>query len=109
MDITVTNQVNKGGAVSRSALYSMAQKHAPRAIEVLQELMNSKYQPSVRMGAAKTLLGKAIPDLKAMEITGEGINPVKVLVLSPELVEKYYPQGLKLDGVSSNTEDNSKG
>lgn len=75
--------------VSRQGLYAMASKHAARAIEVLRELMESDENGSVRMGAAKVLLAKALPDLKAMEISGKDGEPLKVLFVPAEVMAKY--------------------
>ena len=64
-------QANKGGVVSRSALYLKAANHADNAIAVLVELMNNKdVQASVRVSAAGKILDKVLPDLKASELTG---------------------------------------
>jgi len=86
---------------SRQGLYAMAAKYAPRAIEVLQELMEHGDNSSVRMGAAKVLLAKSIPDLKAMEMTGKDGLPMKVIVIPPELISKYE--------IPQNTGDSSEG
>lgn len=97
----MSDEVKTGGVMSREKLYAKCAQYAPKAIEVLQELMGEKYQPSVRMGAAKVLLAKAIPDLKAMEITGQDGQPFKVIVVPPELISKYE--------IPSNTGDSSEG
>ncbi len=70
------------GNPSRKILYATAAKYAPEAIEVLLELMRSGDNDSVKLGAAKTILSKSIPDLHAQEITGEGGGPVKVQVVT---------------------------
>lgn len=61
---------------TRQGLYAAAAVHAFEAIKVLSELMNSADNDSVRVGAAKTLLAKAIPDLKALEISGDDVRPL---------------------------------
>lgn len=67
---TTTDKVHKGGAVSRQSLYTVAQKYTKEAIETLYELMKDRRNPAVRMGAAKVLLSKVLPDMKAVEVSG---------------------------------------
>lgn len=59
------------GGMSKAALYNSAKYHAPRAIEVLAEAMERGESYAVKVGAAKVLLAKCIPDLKATELTGK--------------------------------------
>ena len=67
----ITHQSKTGGLVpNRQALYSSAAVHAKEAIRVLADLMNDRRNPAVRMGAAKVLLSKVLPDMKAVEVSG---------------------------------------
>lgn len=70
MSESTTDQVHKGGAISRQSLYTVAQKYTREAIETLAELMRDRRNPAVRMGAAKVLLSKVLPDMKAVEVSG---------------------------------------
>lgn len=56
----------KGGVPNKQRLQSLVQAAAPEAIQKLISLMNCG-QPAVEQGAAKTILNKAIPDMKAVE------------------------------------------
>lgn len=94
----------RGGVMSRDKLYAVAAQYAPRAIEVLQELMDEQYQPSVRVSAAKTLLAKALPDIKAMEISGKDGEPLKVLFVPAEVMAKYQIENKK-DALSASAID----
>jgi len=76
----------KTGVKTRKILYAEAAKYAPRAIEVLVHLMESAKQESVRIAAAKTLLAKALPDIKMLEISGDVERPLGVVIL-PKLNE----------------------
>lgn len=78
----------KGGNPKRKMLYAEAAKHAPRAIEVLVDLMNNGDNDNVRMGAAKVILQKSIPDLKAIEVSGDEGRPLGVIILPKENVSK---------------------
>ena len=81
----------KGGYKDRQIYYRTISQHIPEAIATLIELMKPKYQPSVRMGAAKVILAKTLPDLQAMQISG-GEGMVKMIVIPPDLMEKYKIQ-----------------
>ena len=72
-ETTITQQKQGGnpGPQPREMLYTEAAKHAPRAIEILVELMESGDNDNVRVAAAKCILAKAIPDLKALEVSGK--------------------------------------
>lgn len=80
MDEKDNNQAKKGGNPSRDILYAEAAKHAPRAIAVLVEIMEKGDNDNARMAAAKAILNKAIPDLKAMELSGKDGEQLSVLV-----------------------------
>ena len=79
---------NKPGAgrVSRNALYMMASKHAMEAIQVLIKEMTEGDSSSNRIGAAKAILNKCLPDLKAIEYKDEEGNTVPFTVVVKGLV-----------------------
>lgn len=69
---------------SRKKLMEIARPHAEEALKVTVDLMYNAPNDSVRLGAAKTILNKVIPDLKAVEVSGEdGQNLEVVLVYKP--------------------------
>lgn len=59
---------------SRQGLYALAAKHSKEAIETLLDLMRNAKMENTRLGAANALLNKALPDIKAMELTGNEGN-----------------------------------
>ena len=69
--------------LSKKALQEMARPYAGRAMQITAELMESADNDSVRLGAAKTILNKTIPDLKAMEVTGKGGERFAFLIEVP--------------------------
>ncbi len=73
-----SNEPKKGGTPTRAILYSEAAAHTPRAIEVIVELMENGDNDNVKLGAAKTILSKSIPDLRATEITGKEGQPFAI-------------------------------
>ena len=74
-----SSKAKKRGSPSREILYSEAAKHAPKAIKVLADLLDHGNE-NVRVSAAKAILAKAIPDLKAMELSGKDLNPTIIKV-----------------------------
>ena len=58
------------GRLSKKKMYEMTASKAARAIQRLEELMNSTNE-NAALGAAKTILAKCLPDLKAEEFSGE--------------------------------------
>ena len=73
---------NRGGKTqSRQGLYALASTYSRAAITTLADLMQNAKQESVRMGAAKALLDKALPDLKTTEFTGEGGQDIVIRII----------------------------
>ena len=70
-----------GGVVSRQTLYQVASKYSKEAIETLYDLMLHGSQEGVRLGAARALLDKALPDVKSVEITGEDHGPLLIKII----------------------------
>lgn len=58
----------KRGVTPRSAIYAKISKKRDLVLETFFELLESKNE-SVRLGAAKTLLNKLVPDLKTVGIS----------------------------------------
>ena len=69
-----------GKQLSNNAIRERLRKHAPDAVDTLVKALNSR-SPNASMGAAKTILSKFVPDLKATDITsgGEKISPISLL------------------------------
>jgi hypothetical protein len=84
---TPTLRVKPGaGRVSRNALYMKASSYAIEAIEVLVDTMRNGDNSSAKTGAAKTILNKCLPDLKAIEYKDEEGNTVPFTVVVKGLV-----------------------
>ncbi len=73
MDKTVNGEA-RGGVISRSQLYSVASAHSREAIDTLVDLMRTCRVPSIKLGAAKALLDKCLPDLRAEELSASNHN-----------------------------------
>lgn len=79
----------KGPIVRRSVLYAKTAKHAYKAINVLVSLLDSQNE-AIKLGAAKTLLAKTLPDLKAEEITGKYGSPIAVRIIGDYLSQPGF-------------------
>lgn len=73
-----------GGArfPTRDNLYSRIAKHVPEAIEKAVQLLQSNNE-AIRLGAIKFLVDKALPDLKAVEVTGDN-GPIQIRIVKDE-------------------------
>lgn len=71
---------------NRQGLYAKTAKHAVLAIETIIDLLNSKNE-NIRLGAARTLLDKCLPDVKASEILLENTRPLQIIIT----YEKDFP------------------
>src|SRR4026208_978535 len=59
---------------------ALCEKFTPGAIATLAEIMgDKKAQPSARVSAAMAILKKTLPDLSAVEHTGDTIQPFAVI------------------------------
>lgn len=86
-----SREAKKGGSPARDVLYSEAAKYAPRAIAVLVDIMEHGDNDNARMGAAKAILSKAIPDLKSIEADIRGNEPL-VIKIVPDISGDYISQ-----------------
>lgn len=69
------------GVPKRANLYARVSKYAPKAIKRLAELLDSKNE-SVALGAAKVILEKVLPDLKAVEaVDKENQEPLQIIIV----------------------------
>ena len=79
-----SNEVKqRGSKYNRQGLYAKLEPHVPRAVEALVELLESR-NDAIRLGAIKTILDKCIPDVKAMEITGEDKGPIVIKIIAED-------------------------
>lgn len=91
---------SKGGLPSRKDLYKKCAMKAYLAIDVLvEEMVEPSKMSGARVAAAKAVLAKVLPDLKAQEIDF-GDKGVRVIMIPSDVNEKY--------DTSSNTKANSQ-
>ena len=76
----INGEAEHKGIIARSALYACISKYSKQAINVLVELLNSRNQ-YIRLGAAKAILDKTIPDIRPIEIKQELDKPVLIQII----------------------------
>ena len=73
---------------NRQGLYAKVARFAILAIDSLVDLMKNSRNENIRLGAAKTILDKCLPDIKAAEFTFEkSVEPVTYVIT----YEKNFP------------------
>lgn len=88
----------RGKLPSRSDLYLMVAQSAKPCIKYLVDVVNNE-QPAnaVRMGAARILLNKVLPDLKVTEHQGDAEKLQMGVVILPTLKDEPKVDTSKLD------------
>lgn len=76
--LATNGEAKKRGVTPRSAIYAKISKKRELVLETFFELLESKNE-SVKLGAAKVLLNKLIPDLKATELKSQDNLVVKIV------------------------------
>lgn len=72
----------KGGPqISRADAFKKASTHFREAFEVIVKVMRESTNPSDKLGAAKIIINKVLPDLKASEITGAEGGPLQFIAI----------------------------
>lgn len=72
-------QSKRTGVLSRNEMYGRIAARSEEIIDTLFAALKDRNM-AVRLGAAKTLINKIIPDLKAMEISGDKDAPLKIVL-----------------------------
>ena len=84
----MSSELKKGKTPSKTGLYSATAAHALESIKVLAYEMKHGDNSNARIGAAKTILSKCIPDLRSVEAKLEGEVVVGLVLKVPEKNEK---------------------
>lgn len=88
MEQTTTNDIKGDGGkiISQQALYSKIACKSEKILQTLFGLLDSRNE-AIKLGAAKILANKIIPDRKAVEVGGEGGGPIIVHVINDYISE----------------------
>ena len=80
---TTTSEATSGGSKQqpRAQLYQKFEPLANQAIEVIKKCMESRNE-NIAMGAAKIVLERTVPAIKAIELTGNNGDPIKFNIIS---------------------------
>lgn len=77
-----TNEAKTPGPINRQGLYAYVSQYTKEAIDVLVEIMRTTRNESLKLGAAKAIIDKNLPDVKAVEITGQDGGPIRVQLIN---------------------------
>ncbi len=78
---TTTQQAKSGGVPNQAALYSKVAAKENDILGALFEMLASRNE-NIRLGAAKALINKILPDLKSTELTGANGEPIKFNIIA---------------------------
>lgn len=76
--------MKRGKTTNRQGIYSKFEPHAEKAIGVLVEAME-RGNWAVKIGAAKIILAKLVPDLKAIQSTPEDNKQINIRFVDESL------------------------
>jgi len=79
--------VKRGKTTNRQGIYAKFEPHAQKAIDTLVLAME-KGNWATRVGAAKVILAKLVPDLKSIQSTPEETNQITVKIVDEFVSDK---------------------
>lgn len=85
--------------MSRQAAYSKASTRFTKALDVIDESLNSK-NPNIKFGAAKLIYETVLPQKALIELTGEEGAPIKFESLDDEKISTLIYDKLKKLGIA---------
>lgn len=100
--------VTPGKTPNRQGLYAKAARYAVNAIEILVYLMENSKNDTVRVSAAKALLDKALPDLRAMELDNAADKELKIIIVDTSGGYKPPEDGIERSQVGESIERSFK-
>jgi hypothetical protein len=92
--------------ISRNKAFQMASAHFSLALETVIDVLRNGTNENARLGAARTIIDKVLPDLKASEITGENGGAIEIIFHSSLKQDTHEVQSLR--AAHQSTEDSSK-
>ena len=95
---------SKGVIPNKGSIYNAVARERKKILNTLFELLDSR-NPNVRLGAAKCLINKILPDLKSQEITGADGQPFTITVVTGDSLARTgftpSPEGSSITGQPS--------
>ena len=87
-----TQQAKTGEATpNKGTLQSYVQNFTKEAIDAIVEILRTTRNEALKMGAAKVIIDKSIPDVRAIELTGKDGQPLQ-LSIKLDMAGGYIPQ-----------------
>lgn len=77
-----TGSNHGGGVISRTTAYNKTAAHFDAALAVWVKSLSSRNE-AIALGAANKIIDKCLPDIKAVELTGENGKPIEFNILAP--------------------------
>lgn len=77
--VEVDSSTGVSQTISKQRAYSKASQHFIDAMNTVVDIMNKSRNDNARLGAARTIIDKVLPDLKAAELTGEGGGAIEII------------------------------
>ena len=76
------HKVKKKGTIpNQGSLQAYLQNFTKEAIDGIVEILRTTRNENLRMGAAKIIIDKSIPDIKALEISGTDGRPIEIIIV----------------------------
>lgn len=70
--------------INKQAAYSKAASHFMEAFDTILEVMRTSRNPSDKLGAAKLIINKVLPDLKSVEVESDTATRILLDFLKPD-------------------------
>ena len=83
------------GMKSRLHLYQKTSKHYGKSLKAILQCLKSNNE-SIKLGAAKVLMDKILPDIKSLELQGDDGEPIRYNVL---IGNGFIPQLTEVKGI----------
>lgn len=85
----ISNEASGGGVKTpnRQGLYAYAARYSKEAIDVLVKMMRTSRNENLKLGAARALLDKCLPDLRAQELSASDNGQLSIRIVG----EKSLP------------------
>ena len=86
----------KGTIPNQGSLQAYLQNFTKEGIDAIVEILRTTRNENLKMGAAKIIIDKSIPDKKAVELTGEDQGQILV-----KIVEEKFDYGITADSTTN--------
>lgn len=92
------HEAKTGGVPNKGSLQAYLHNFTKESIDEIVKIMRTSRQESLRFAAARAILDKTIPDMKAVEVTGKDGEPIKLSVIAGN---GFIPQLAAIEATST--------